>query len=175
MKRIATTISAVFVAAMMTFSASAQHANAGDAAIGLRATPDGGGLTIKAFMSDHFAFEGQLNAGGILGLPGESFNAVALLEGHIHLPDPSWRLIFGGGIHGGVWDNGKWYRAGDGVWVGDRPEPIFGIDGIAGVEYVFKEIPLGLSADIKPAVNFVSSARFFPHNMFGFSARYYFR
>ena len=156
---------------VLCFSASAQK---GDAAIGIRATPDGAGLNAKIYMTDHFAFEGQMNAGGIVGLAGQSFTAVALLEGIIPLPDPSWRLFFGGGIHAGVWDNGRWYRAAGDEWVSGRAEPIFGIDGIGGVEYVFKKIPLSLSADVKPAVNFVSSARFFSHNMVGLSARYYF-
>ena len=89
------------------------------------------------------------------------------------IPDPSWRIFFGGGAHFGVWDHDYRYnpeRSGP-----DRDEAIFGFDGIGGVEYIFKNIPLGLSADIKPAVNLVSDVDFFPHNMFGFSARYYIR
>jgi len=163
----------IITTALLTIS-SALYAQKGSGAIGLRATPDGGGFTIKAFMSPHLAFEGQMNVGNIYG--GESFTAVALLEGHIVMPDPSWRVILGGGLHGGVWDNGRWYRQSEGVWVYDRPEPIFGIDAIGGAEYVFKKIPLGLSADIKPAVNFTSRGpEFFSHNMFGLAARYYFR
>lgn len=150
-------------------------ANAQSGAIGLRATPDGGGFTGKVYISRYLAFEGMLNAGGILGLDGESFTAVALLEAHIPLPDNSWRLLFGGGLHGGVWDNGRWYRYRDDVWVND-PQPIIGIDAIGGVEYIFKNIPLGLSADIKPAINFTGGGpEFFSHNMFGLSARFVFR
>lgn len=145
-------------------------------AIGLRATPDGGGFTAKAYISKYLAFEGQLNVGGVLSLPGESFTAVALLEGHIPLPDNSWRLFFGGGIHAGAWNNGPWYSERRDRWEYNRSEPIVGIDGIGGVEYVFKKIPLGVSADIKPAVNFTGGGpEFFPHNMFGASARFYFK
>lgn len=159
-----------------SFSTPDANAQGGRGAIGLRATPDGGGFTGKVFMSKYLAFEGQLNVGGIFSLPGESFTGVALLEAHIPLPDPSWRLIFGGGLHAGVWENGRWYNERDNRWVYDRGEPIVGIDAIGGVEYVFKKIPLGLSADIKPAVNFTGGGPdFFPHNMFGASARYYFR
>lgn len=170
--RIATTLTTVLIATLFAFQASAQK---GAGAIGLRATPDGGGFTAKYFVSQHVALEGQLNAGGILGLEGESFNAVGLIEAHIPLPNPQWRLVFGGGIHAGAWDRRVWYRASDSRYIYDRSEPIFGFDGIGGVEYIFKNIPLGLSADIKPAINVASSVDFFPHNMFGFAARYYFR
>ncbi len=143
--------------------------------IGVRATPDGAGFNLKTGLSKHLAFEGQLNAGGILGLEGESFNAVGLLEFQIPLPDNSWQIFFGGGIHGGVWDRAVWERYSDGRIFTNRAEPIFGFDGIGGVSYSFKKTPLGLSADIKPAVNvFSSGPDFFPHNMFGLTARYEF-
>lgn len=161
------------IAAMLSLNINAVAQKSG-AAVGLRPTPDGGGFTIKGFVSPHLAIEGQLNVGNIYG--GESFTAVGLLEGNIILPDPSWRIILGGGLHAGAWNNGRWYNRGDGDWVYDRPEPIFGIDAISGVEYIFKKIPLGLSADMKPAVNFTSRGpEFFSHNMFGIAARYYFR
>lgn len=172
MKRLSIFVGVLLMATFASFSSNAQR---GDASIGIRATPDGAGFKGKVYATNHLAFEGQLNAGGIVGLEGESFNGVVLVEGIIPLPDPSWRLFFGGGFHAGAWDNGRWYHEGDGVWYNDRPEPIFGMDGIGGVEYVFENIPLSLSADIKPAVNFVSSPRFFPHNMVGFSANYYFK
>ncbi len=166
MKRIMLFLAAVLI----TTSGFAQR---GSSALGLRATPDGGGLTGKFYISKHLAFEGQLNAGGIMGLEGQSFNAVALLEGHIYFPDPSWRMFLGGGLHTGVWDRGYRYVSSEGRYMDDN-RAIFGIDAIGGVEYVFKRIPLGLSLDIKPAVNFVSEAEFFSHNMFGASARFYF-
>jgi len=157
------------------FTVPQANAQKGTAGIGLRATPDGGGFNVKAMMGKHLAFEGQLNAGGILSLPGESFTAVALLEGVIPLPDPSWRLFFGGGLHAGVWDNGWWYNERINTW-DNGARPIVGIDAIGGVEYLFKKIPLGLSADIKPAINFDNGGPyFFSHNMFGASARFYFR
>lgn len=150
------------------------YAQKGSIGLGLRATPDGGGFNFKAFPARHLAIEAQMNTGGVLLLEGQSFNAVALAEAYIPLPDPSWSIFFGGGMHGGFWDHGAWYRESDGAYL-TRPEPIFGIDGIAGVEYRFRQIPLGLSADVKPAVNFVTNPQFFAHNMFGFTARYYLR
>ncbi|WP_276134010.1 hypothetical protein [Polluticoccus soli] len=148
------------------------YAQRGKIGLGLRATPDGGGFTGKFFIDPNLAIEAQMNAGGVFGLEGESFNVVGLAEYHITLPDPSWRIFFGGGMHFGVWDRGRWYSNREGRWVDDH-EGIFGIDGIGGVEYNFKNIPLGLSADFKPAINFLSDVDFFPHNMFGVAGRFY--
>ncbi|XZF16453.1 hypothetical protein ACTHGU_09950 [Chitinophagaceae bacterium MMS25-I14] len=145
------------------FFSQAARAQAGDLGLGLRLTPDGGGATLKYFATRNVAIEGQLNAGGIFGLEGTSVSAVGLAEYHIIFPDPSWRIFFGGGVHIGSWDRDN----------GDGTEFIFGIDGIGGVEYKFKNIPLGLSADFKPAINFVTDVDFFPHNLFGASARFY--
>lgn len=162
---------------MMIFSlvlTQDSFARTGDIGLGLRATPDGGGFTGKFFIDRNLAIEGQMNAGGVLGWEdGTSFNAVALIEYHIYLPNPDWRIFFGGGMHAGVWNhNGRAYNYETGRYDADN-EGIFGIDGIGGVEYRFRKIPLGLSADLKPAINFVRDVNYFPHNMFGLSARFY--
>lgn len=141
-------------------------------AVGLRGTPDGGGITGKFYMHNNWAFEAQLNGSagnGYADNDGASMVAVGLLEYNFILPDPSWRIFVGPGIHAGTWD-----RYNDGYEGRYRNvEAAIGIDGIAGVEYIFKEFPIGLSADIKPAVNFASEAAIFPNNFFGVSARYY--
>lgn len=151
------------------------YAQRGDAAIGLRATPDGGGFNIKAYLTKNLAFEGQLNAGGLIGgYNGQSFTAVALLEATIVFPDPSWRMFFGGGLHGGVWDQGWHYSNFENRYV-DGGQPIFGLDAIVGAEYVFKKIPLSLGVDVKPAINLIGDVEYFPHNMVGATVRYYMR
>ncbi|MGN6567196.1 MAG: hypothetical protein ACTHJ0_04550 [Flavipsychrobacter sp.] len=151
----------VLLLSMLSFS-TAKAQMTSPIALGLRATPDGGGFTGKFYMNDNMAIEAQLNGGGVIvGSP--SFAAVGLFEYHIIMPDPSWRIFFGGGIHFGSWDRND----------DNNPEGIFGIDGIGGVEYIFKNIPLGLSADLKPAINFVSTPDFFPNNFFGVAARFY--
>lgn len=147
-------------------------AQKGDIALGIRATPDGGGFSSKYFLDRNLAFEGLINAGGMIGLEGKSFNVVGLMEYHISLPDPSWRLFLGGGMHLGNWNRGNRYSESAGRYV-NGSEFILGVDAIGGVEYVFKKIPLGLSADFKPAVNLLSAAGLFPHNMFGAAARFY--
>jgi hypothetical protein len=141
----------------------AVFAQDGPMALGFRATPDGGGFTGQFFLNRNFAFEAQLNGAGLY--EGNSVTAVGLMECHIDLPVPNWRIFFGAGIHFGLWNHYYDYSN----------QGIFGIDGIGGVEYMFSRIPLGLSADFKPAVNFAPDVEFFPHNIVGASARYYFR
>lgn len=170
MKKLLLFLSGVILTLSLSVTANAQRGRTG---LGLRLTPDGGGFTGKFFLDRNLALEGQLNAGGVFGGEGESVNAVGLLEYHIPLPDPSWRVFFGGGAHIGSWNHDGRHR--EGRYDDDNNEFIFGIDGIGGVEYLFKKVPIGLSADFKPAINLVSDVDFFPHNMFGVSARFYLR
>jgi len=132
-----------------------------DLSIGLRLTPDGGGFTGKYFFKKDLAVEAQLNAGGLFAFSGQSFNALALVEYHIELSDPAWRLFFGGGAHTGVWQRGS------------TDDFLFGFDAIGGVEYRFKNLPLAVSADFKPAVNLSPDIEFFPHNCIGVAGRFY--
>lgn len=169
MKKVLTLVAG---AIMSIASITAANAQSNDVALGLRATPDGGGFSAKFFVDRNLAIETQLNAGGLIGLEGTSATVVGLLQYHISLPDPSWRIFFGGGAHFGVWDHDYRYNT-EGRFDADGKEGIFGIDGVGGVEYVFKNAPIGLSADFKPAINLASEVDFFPHNMFGFGARYY--
>jgi hypothetical protein len=173
MKKIILTLAGLIALTFSGLDASAQ--NNGSVALGLRMTPDGGGFNAKFFTTRNWVVEAQLNAGGVMGGNGESFNAVALLEYHIYLPDPSWQIYMGGGLHAGVWDHGsRLYSTGDGYYRNSNTEGIFGIDAIGGVAYKFKRIPLSLSADMKPAINLLSDPGFFGHNMFGLAARFHF-
>jgi hypothetical protein len=173
MKKIILTLAGLIALTFSGLDASAQ--NNGSVALGLRMTPDGGGFSAKFFTTPNWVIETQLNAGGVFGGDGESFNAVALVEYHIYMPDPSWSIFFGGGLHGGVWDHdNRIYRTGDYYSNSRNSEGIFGLDAIGGVAYKFKKIPLSLSADMKPAVNLVENAGFFGHNMFGLAARVHF-
>jgi hypothetical protein len=149
------------------------HTADAQTALGLRPTPDGGGFTGKFFLDNNVAVEAQLNT-AVFGNLGRSVSAVALAEYHLSLPNPAWRVYFGGGAHIGAWDRGYIYNNVERKYVSGY-RAIVGIDGIGGVEYLFKKIPLGLSADFKPAMNFLSDVDFYPHNMFGVAARVYFK
>ncbi len=157
-------ICTIVCAFLFVDTVSAQDNGAGknsDFSIGLRLTPDGGGFTAKYFFKKDLAVEAQLNAGGLFAFSGESFNAVGLVQYHIELADPAWRLFFGGGAHVGVWERGT------------ASDFLFGFDAIGGVEYQFKNFPLAVSADFKPAVNLSPSIDFFPHNCIGVAGRFY--
>jgi len=171
MKKIQILLVALLIILLAPGNTMAQMAS--PVAIGLRGTPDGGGLTGKFFLDRNWALELQLNGSGgtYMNNDGPSMTLVGLMEYHIILPDPSWRIFLGPGIHFGTWD-----RYGNGFYDNynnGNAEGIFGIDGILGIEYVFKSIPFGISADIKPAVNFASQVAFFPNNFFGLSGRFY--
>ncbi len=145
---------------------SQAHAQPGRIAIGTRGSLDGAGVNGKYFFRNGFALEGQLNAGGIRLLNGHSAYGVALIEYHLQLPLPAFRLYFGGGVHGGVW-NGR----------DETPFPeevMAGLSGIAGFEYIFRRFPMGISGDLRPSINYVREVEFFPHNLIGISLRYYF-
>jgi hypothetical protein len=132
--------------------------------LGFRLSPDGGGLTAKFLPEKHIVLEAQLNASaGYYNGPGVAF--VGLLEYNIFLPDPSWHLFVGPGMHFGGWDR----------WNDGHAQGIFGLDGIFGIEYLFWSAPIGLSVDIKPAINLVRDYAFYPDNFFGLSGTYYFR
>ncbi len=149
MKKLLRYITLCFALIFSVNSAQAQTA------VGMRLSPDGVGFTGKFFVNTPVAFELQMNA----GLAGRnSYTAVGLFEYHVPFSDPSFHFLLGGGAHiGGYEDDGG----------------IFGIDGIMGVEYVFKNTPLGLSVDFKPAVNFIGGNDWFGDNAFGIAARIY--
>jgi hypothetical protein len=146
-------------------------------AIGIRVCPDGGGLTAKFFLDRNLVVETQISGSqGYYHRPdngpayGPSWSATALMEYHIIFRDPSWRVYFGAGLHMGKWDEYDHALYDD----APRPEGIFGADGILGVEYLLRPVPIGISADAKPALNLVNDPGFFPNNIFGVSLRYYF-
>jgi hypothetical protein len=59
-------------------------------------------------------------------------------------------FFFGAGLHAGYqsWDVAHWnYNT---LWYTTRTSLIAGLDGLAGLEYVFYEIPLSLGIEAKP-------------------------
>jgi hypothetical protein len=153
---------------LFVFSANSAFAQGSRTGLGLRFSPGGVGFTGKFFTSTKSAFELQLNAGGIGRGGDESFTAVGLYEYHIPI-ERGWRIFLGVGGHLGTWEH-NWKD--DGRWKYDD-ELIFGVDGIAGIEYVFRKAPIGVSLDVKPAVNFQTNVDYFPHNVLGLAVRFY--
>ena len=118
----------------------------------------GYGLTVKHFISEKSALE------GILSSRWSGFEITGLYEIHNRAFDVdrlNW--YFGGGAHVGFYGNN--YPGGN--------VTVVGIDGILGLEYNFKEVPINLSLDWKPAFNFIGYSHFFGDGG-AFSIRYIF-
>jgi hypothetical protein len=117
-----------------------------------------GGFTGKFLLDQNQAIEAQLNSNG------SGIDIVGLYEYHMNIPDaPQWRWFFGAGAHIGTWSH-------EGV-----NATLIGIDGIIGIEYLIKTVPIGISLDFKPAFDFSNYAdNFIAHNTIGIAGRYYF-
>ncbi len=101
------------------------------------------GLTVKHFINKKNAVEGILasNWGGLV--------VTGLYENeHWTGEYPGLNWFWGIGAHAGFWDSDQNPHIID-TYVGS----VLGIDGIAGLEYTFDEIPLNLSLDLLPSFN----------------------
>jgi hypothetical protein len=116
------------------------------------------GVSYKQFVRQNMAFEGLF-----LSDFDDGFEISALGMTQNGFPGAPSELMWygGGGAHIGFW--------------GDRNPFVAGIDGILGVEYAFRQIPLSLSLDWHPVFNLISKEddRFFPMK-FGLTVRYIF-
>lgn len=121
-------------------------------AIGIR-VGETSGFTYKHMFSKGNAFEGIVSAYPyVLGF-------TALYEKHLQTGAPGLMWYFGAGGHGNI--GGPSTRVYYG-YNGDRRYTYIyrtgafaaGVDGIIGVEYKIKPIPLSLSADLKPFTEF---------------------
>lgn len=125
-------------------TASAQHPY--KVGVGVRLNY-GYGLSIKYNMTQKKSVE------GIVYTRWKGINITGLYE--IHAPafkTAGWRWYYGMGGHIGVWRNGSRYNP----WFDSANSyTVIGADGILGLEYTFKEIPLNLSVDWKPAINLI--------------------
>ncbi len=125
---------------------NAQDYNTG---IGLRGGLSSG-LTVKHFIGEKAAIE------GILATRWQGFIITGLYEIHnqaYEVDRLNWYYGFGG--HIGFWDGSNVSWADD-----DNSYTVIGVDGILGLEYNFKEIPINISIDWKPAFNIVGYSGF---------------
>ena len=116
-------------------------------ALGLRAG-ETSGLTYKHIFGNSNAFEGILSAWPY------TFGVTALYERYANLGVDGLNLYFGVGGHMNV-GSPRYryyyvYRGNEYVYVRNSNDVALGIDGIFGIEYKFKPIPLAISSDIKP-------------------------
>jgi hypothetical protein len=115
---------------------------------------DGAGLSLKTFIADKSALEfiGFFNKDGV--------RITGLYEYHGELNTEG---------------NLKWY-AGPGAHVGlyKGNNTAFGIDGVVGIDYKFTNLPLNLSLDWQPSIEFFSGKSSFVGSWGGLGARYTF-
>jgi len=139
----------LFMVSIFSICLSTVFAQDYNTGIGLR----GGyfkGVTFKHFISDNKALE------VLAGTHRSGMNLTLLYQIHNNafgVERLNW--YYGGGGHIG-------FRYGANAERGTRGEPysVIGIDGILGMEYNFKEIPINLSLDWKPALNLIGHSGF---------------
>jgi len=124
-------------------------------AIGIRS---GGtsGITFKNIITPMSAIE------GIVGFWNDGLSFTVLYEQHpnaLNIEGLHW--LFGAGAHAVFFEEN--YRGFKGpAWYNDYPDNIedgeigIGIDGMLGIEYKIPVLPLAISAEIKPFIDFVS-------------------
>lgn len=134
-------------------------------ALGVRGTPDGGGVNLRYFFKDNLSGELQYNvSGGTTGGSGRS-NTIGLLVQYHAALSQNLSLFMGVGAH-----NGKWQQFKD----KSKTISVFGFDAILGMEYNFSSVPISITVDAKPCFNYVKGVTIFPNNTFGLGIRYYF-
>lgn len=144
---------ALLIAIISIFFAISANAQSYNSAIGLRGGLFGG-VTYKHMLGSSAGFE------GILQTDWYGFNLTGLYE--IHKPAfdvRGMRWYYGAGAH-----VGNYYSS----------HLSIGIDGIIGLEYTFKELPINVSVDYKPAYNLTGWSGFWGSDA-AFSIRYYWR
>ena len=122
-------------------------------------------LTGKLFLQEHAALEGILRYNGAGGLGTniafsglyEYYNDIASIEG------VRWYLGGGGHVNYFSWDE-------------DYGDPVttFGVVGIIGLEYKFKDLPIAISADWQPGYILSNSIGFSAENG-GIGVKYTFK
>ena len=141
----------LIVLASAFFTASAQDYRV---AIGVRlsnATPTlSNSITVKYNMNQKSAIEGLLSFGSRFGIG-------ALYEVNNLTTVQGLNWFFGGGAYIGF----------------EKGDTYLGPTGIIGLDYKFPNIPLNLSLDWKPELDFIPAINFVP-DAFGFSARFTF-
>lgn len=151
----------------LMFTASSHSQDYYHTAVGVRLGL-GPGLTVKHFLNHTNALE------GIVSLRWRGFMVTALYEKEsVAFNTPGLNWFVGGGAHIGFW--GSYYDSNP-WWDYDNNQDgytIIGADFILGMEYTFEYIPLNLSLDWKPAINFIGYTGFWG-DFIAFSIRYAF-
>ncbi|MDX9881823.1 MAG: hypothetical protein RBS73_07125 [Prolixibacteraceae bacterium] len=139
MKRIILLVSIL----LLVFGATAQE---NQRAVGIRGGLSSG-FEYRVFTSDYHSYKALLSTRdqGVQLVGIKEFHEPGLLD-----MDDQFCFVYGFGLHLGFerWNaseyrNGYYYRE-------TRTAPVAGLDGLAGVEYTFMEVPLTLGFEAKP-------------------------
>lgn len=148
---------AVLILSMGTV-AKAQDYNVG---VGVRGGAIASGVSVKGFIDGANAIEGIMSFTN-------GFNVYALYERHIPVITNGFNFYYGAGFNLGSWKEKVWRDSYGNKYYENKFT--FGIDGIVGLEYKISSIPLAISVDYKPCLNFVGNTGFKAYD-FGLSAR----
>ncbi len=113
-------------------------------AVGIKFYP--AGLTVKHFVSDKAAVEGLLYSWTY------GARLTALYEFHGNISDVEGLKWYAGpGAHLQFWKS---------IWKGAYGGVGLGIDGVVGLDYKFKDLPINLSVDWQPSYNITGWSHF---------------
>lgn len=114
------------------------------------------GLTVKHFLNEKNALE------GLFATRWRGFEITGLFEIHnqaFKVERLNWYYGFGG--HIGFWNGNYTHK----YWgVEGTSYTVIGIDGILGIEYNFKAVPINIGLDWKPALNLSGYTGFWGDN-----------
>lgn len=122
-------------------------------AIGVRFGGYNGAIAYKQHLKQGNGFEVMVNLFWNAG-----FSATGLYEWSMPVINKDFNLYYGAGAHLGMY--GNMFLA--------------GIDGIVGLEYKIPNVPLAVSLDYKPSINFVPSFSSSSFYDFAFGLKYTF-
>lgn len=140
-------MSFVVVLALTTLTVNAQNlSDHYHTALGLKVWGDGGGVSLKHVVGNNHALEGI----GYFWRGGARITG--LYEFHFDIPGaPGLKWYIGPGVHVGIYNRyyfDRYYNNGrtSGTYVG--------IDGVIGLDYKFNGVPINISLDWQPSLEF---------------------
>jgi len=148
-----------------SYAVQAQHNY--KTALGLRLN-GGAGISVR------HALKGNQSIEGILYSRWRGLNITGIYSVNYPVFDePGFNFFIGGGGHIGFWDRDRspWWDENKRY---HDTRMVIGIDGQIGLEYTFKNIPLNLAVDWKPAFNIIGITNFWAGDA-ALSVRYTFK
>lgn len=142
----------LFILLIILFASTVAKSQSYQSAIGVRIGGLSDGITLKHFISHSSALEGILSIG----------NRTFIVTGLYELQTPVdhsqlFYLYYGVGAHVGFFQDGGYYYYHNNLIYSS--ESVFGIDGIVGLSYKFKTVPINVSMDFKPFIDFTDGSK----------------